>query len=82
MSETTELTCQEVVELVTDYLSGAMSTSESTRFEQHLATCPGCTTYLAQMKTTLELAGQLREDSLADDAKRDLLDTFRRWKKS
>jgi anti-sigma factor RsiW len=78
---TEELTCQEVVELVNDYLGGHMSASDRERFEQHLAECDGCTTYIQQMKTTVALAGRLGEDSLTDDVKRDLLDAFRRWKK-
>lgn len=77
----TELTCQELVELVTDYLDGAMPASERGRFEAHLATCEPCTTYLEQMKTTIAMSGQLREDALGDEAKRDLLEAFRRWKK-
>lgn len=81
MSDLQELTCQEVVELVSDYLGGAMSTPERERFEQHLAGCDGCSTYLEQMRITIELSGRLGEESLPDEAKRDLLEAFRRWKK-
>jgi anti-sigma factor RsiW len=81
MTDVPELTCKEVVELVNDYLGGAMAASDRARFESHLAACDGCTTYLQQMKTTVELTGRLGEDSLADDAKHDLLEAFRRWKK-
>jgi len=77
-----ELTCKEVVELVNDYLSAVMPAADRPRFADHLAECPGCSTYLEQMKTTIELTGQLREDELGDDIKRDLLEAFRRWKKS
>ena len=76
-----ELTCKEVVELVTEYLDGAMSAADRERFDAHLATCEACTTYLEQMRTTIAVSGQLREDGLTEDAKRDLLETFRRWKK-
>ena len=81
MTDVPELTCKEVVELVNDYLGGAMSASDRARFEHHLTECDGCTIYLQQMKTTVELSGRLGEDSLTDDAKRDLLEAFRRWKK-
>ncbi len=77
----TELTCKEIVELVTEYLDGAMPAADRGRFEAHLATCEACMTYLEQMKTTIALSGQLREDALGDDAKRDLVEAFRRWKK-
>ena len=76
-----ELTCKELVELVTEYLDGAMPAAERGRFEAHLATCEACTTYLDQMKTTIAVSGQLREEALPEDAKRDLLEAFRRWKK-
>lgn len=77
----TELTCREVVELVTDYLNGALAEPERARFEAHLAGCEPCTAYLQQMRTTVELSGRLDEDSLPDDVKRELLAAFRRWKR-
>jgi anti-sigma factor RsiW len=49
------MTCQELVELVTDYLEGAMSAADRARFEEHLAICPGCQTYLEQMRQTMRL---------------------------
>jgi anti-sigma factor RsiW len=47
------MTCQELVELVTDYLEGALSREDAARFEEHLATCPGCEVYLEQVLTTI-----------------------------
>ena len=81
MTGVPELTCKELVELVNDYLGDALSAADRERFEQHLTGCDGCTTYLQQMKTTIELTGRLGEESLTDDVKHDLLDAFRRWKK-
>jgi anti-sigma factor RsiW len=49
------MTCQELVELVTDYLEGTMSAGDRARFEEHLAVCPGCQTYLEQMRQTMRL---------------------------
>jgi anti-sigma factor RsiW len=78
-----ELVCQEVVELVTAYLSHALAPGERVRFEKHLLTCPPCTEYLAQMKTTIELAGGIGQAPAAGEGKgeapEDLLGLFRRW---
>jgi anti-sigma factor RsiW len=75
-----ELTCKEVVELVTDYLSSSLPDGDRARFEAHLAGCEPCTAYLQQMRATVELTGRLDESALPDDLKRGLLDAFRRWK--
>jgi anti-sigma factor RsiW len=53
-----ELTCQELVELVTDYLDGALPEAERVRLEEHLAECPGCRAYVEQIRTTARLAGE------------------------
>ena len=74
------LTCQELVELVTDYLEGALPAAERARFEAHLATCDGCDAYLEQMRQTIQLAHRLSEDSLAPPVREGLLRTFRDWK--
>jgi len=47
------LTCQEVVELVTEYLEGAMDPATSARFEAHLANCDGCAAYLDELRFTI-----------------------------
>jgi anti-sigma factor RsiW len=52
-----ELTCIEMVELVSDYLEGALSWRMRRRFERHIAGCDGCTRYLEQIRTTVRLAG-------------------------
>ena len=76
-----ELTCKEVVELVTEYLSDAMADADRARFDAHLAGCDPCTEYLRQMRTTIALSGRLDPAAMPDDVKRDLVDAFRRWKK-
>jgi anti-sigma factor RsiW len=73
------ISCQELVELVTDYLEGRLSWSDRRRVENHLAGCEGCTRYLAQMRVTIATTGQLREEDLSDEAKTALLDAFRSW---
>jgi anti-sigma factor RsiW len=76
-----DLACRELVELVTDYLEGALAPEERTRFELHLARCPGCTVYLRQLHGTLRTAGRLTERSLPDEARDRLLRAFRHWKR-
>jgi anti-sigma factor RsiW len=73
-----DLMCKEVVELVTDYLSRAMRPEERVRMEQHLLACPPCTAHLAQLRTTLELAGGLNRDHHDVPVDDDLLALFRR----
>jgi predicted anti-sigma-YlaC factor YlaD len=70
-----------MVELVTEYLEGAMSPREIAIFENHLSVCPGCTAYLEQMRQTIRLAGKLTEESIAPQARDELLQVFRNWKK-
>jgi anti-sigma factor RsiW len=79
MAATVELTCAELVELVTDYLEGALPLDERGRFEEHLATCGGCSVYLEQMQTTIAAAGRLREEELDPQARDELLAAFRGW---
>jgi anti-sigma factor RsiW len=81
-ADAVELVCQEVVELVTEYLAGTLPPRDHARFEQHLATCPPCTAYLAQVRTTLDLAADLGSGDArppAGDVARQLGDLFRRW---
>jgi anti-sigma factor RsiW len=75
-----ELACQQVVELVTDYLEGAMSRADRRRFEGHLAGCPHCTEYLAQIRETIRLAGRVTPDDLTPQMTTDLTDLYRRWR--
>lgn len=75
------MTCKELVELVTEYLEGALPPDERERFEAHLAACQGCTNYLAQMRQTIKLMGKLTEDSISPEASSELLRIFRNWKK-
>jgi predicted anti-sigma-YlaC factor YlaD len=82
MTNETELTCQELVELVTDYLEGALSAQGRERFDQHLAKCTGCRNYLAQMRHTISSLGRLSEQDIPAQARDDLLAVFRHWKKA
>jgi anti-sigma factor RsiW len=77
-----ELSCKELVQLVTAYLEGALDPPDRARFEQHLAECPGCTAYVEQMRTTIRLLGTLSEATIEPDATNALLAVFRNWKSS
>lgn len=74
-----ELTCQELVELVTDYLDGVMPADERARFEAHLDDCPYCSTYLDQIRQTIRLTGRLSEATLPEEIRAALLHRFRDW---
>jgi anti-sigma factor RsiW len=80
MRTTQEISCQELVELVTDYLEGALSRGERRRFEQHIAKCPLCTEYLNQMRQVIRTLGVITEESIAPQAREELLAAFRDWK--
>ena len=75
-----ELTCRELVRLVTDYLEGELPETDRRRFDAHLTKCEGCTTYLAQVRDTIRITGTLTEESLAPEARDELLAAFRTWK--
>ena len=82
MTDVQALSCQELVELVTDYLEGALSVEDVNRFERHIAGCDGCTRYLEQIRATIALTGSLTLADLAPEAETALLDAFRNWRKA
>jgi anti-sigma factor RsiW len=75
-----DLVCQQAVELVTDYLEGKLSARARRRFEAHLAGCPHCTEYLAQMRETIRLTGRLEPEDLTPQARDEIVDLYRRWR--
>ena len=76
----TELTCKELVELVTDYLEDTLPAGDRARFEEHVSMCEGCQMYIDQMRDMLTLLGSLSTDSLSPDAERELRAAFRGWR--
>jgi hypothetical protein len=76
-----DLSCREVVELVTDYLEGRLAPAEHDRVAAHIDWCPGCLTYIDQMRETIRLTGRLREEDLVPEARELLLEAFRNWKR-
>ena len=75
-----ELACQEMVELITDYLDGALTRSQRKRFEAHLAGCEHCTEYLRQMRVTIQLTGGLRVEDLTPAMHEQFSEIYRRWR--
>jgi anti-sigma factor RsiW len=75
-----ELSCRELVRLITDYLEGTLSVRDRRRFDRHLRGCDGCTTYVEQMRQTIRLAGTLTEEDISPAARGELLAVFRDWK--
>ena len=77
-----DLTCQQVVELVTDYLEHALLPQTQTLLETHLAGCDECTTYLDQVQKTIEMLRQLSQEQVFPGTKQQLLEIFQAWKKA
>ena len=75
-----ELSCRELVELVTDYVEGTLDRRSRRRFDRHIAGCPHCTEYLAQMRETIRITGTLTEEQLDPRARDELLAAFRTWR--
>jgi anti-sigma factor RsiW len=80
MSAPAEMGCQDLVELVTEYLEGALDDDRRAAVEAHLADCEGCSAYLDQIRTTIRVTGTLRDEQIPPEACRPLLDVFRDWR--
>jgi predicted metal-binding protein len=76
-----EMSCRELVQLVTDYLENALSIEDRTRLEHHLVFCTWCVDYLQQMRDVLKVTGRLSEDDLSAEEQEQLLRAFRNWKR-
>ncbi len=82
MSDPTGMSCQDLVELVTEYLEGTLAAEARARLEYHLSLCRPCRDYLEQMRLTVQTLGKLSEDTLPEDARQQLLHAFRDWKRA
>jgi putative zinc finger protein len=80
INTTRALTCQEIVELVTDYIEGTMGGDLRASFEFHLAKCDGCTHYIEQIGATIRLAGSIEPELLSPEFRAGLLAAFRDFK--
>jgi len=77
----TYLSCEELVELVTEYFEDALAPADRVRFEEHIMTCPPCRAHLDQMRRTLRVVGRVPAESISPDAERSLVEAFRGWKR-
>ena len=75
-----DLVCRQAVELVTDYLEDALSRRARRRFEAHLAGCPHCTEYLAQMREIIRLTGRLQPEDLTPRQRDEFVELYRHWR--
>ncbi|HEY7346765.1 MAG TPA: anti-sigma factor [Ktedonobacterales bacterium] len=80
MTISDELSCKEVVGLVTEYLEAALLPKMQTQFEEHVADCPGCQTYLRQIQQTIDMLRKLAEEPMFPQTKQQLLSLFQTWK--
>jgi anti-sigma factor RsiW len=76
------MTCEEFVELVTAYLDGGLPADQRVAFDEHMALCPGCDRYLDQFRKTIDLIGELPEESLSSPAREQLLEAFAAWRRT
>jgi anti-sigma factor RsiW len=82
MATVDDLTCRELVKLVTDYLEGELPLGERRRFEEHLGGCSVCPHYVEQLRATIRVLGKLGEEDVPAPARDALLEVFRAWKRS
>ena len=80
MSATDQVNCQRLVELVTDYIEGALPADVAARLEEHLAACDACTLYVEQMREVQRMAGSIEVEALDPETRDGLLLAFRGWK--
>jgi len=74
------MTCRELVELLTEYMEGTLAEPDRARLEVHVAECPHCEEYLAQMRRTVETLGRLPTEVIDPSRQEELLDAFRGWR--
>ena len=74
------LVCRDAVALMTDYLEDRLGRRDRERLDTHLAACPHCHEYLAQLRAVIDGLGRPEPDDLSDDALDELVDLYRRWR--
>jgi anti-sigma factor RsiW len=76
------LVCQQAVELMSDYVEGALSRRDRRRLEKHLANCDACTAYLEQLRVTIAASGVVTPDDLTPDALNTLTELLERFREN
>lgn len=74
------LHCRDAVALMTSYLDGELDSRDRARLDAHLAECPHCSEYLAQLRVTVDALGQVGPDDLPEEALDELVNLYRRWR--
>lgn len=82
MPDPTDLTCRQIIDLVTDYLEGGLGREERLNFERHLVWCSWCRDYLDHMRKTIELTGRPDPTEPPSPLREELVEVFRDWKRS
>ncbi|HET8754630.1 MAG TPA: zf-HC2 domain-containing protein [Solirubrobacteraceae bacterium] len=77
MADGSAISCQEVVEVITDYLEGRLSPEQVAIFEAHLELCDGCRWYLEQMRITIAAVGRIEDDAVPAELRDTVLAAFR-----
>ena len=72
-----DIMCKQIVELISDYVEGAMSAEEREQVELHLNLCDGCTDYLQQMRLAIALSGRIEPELLPPELEAELVEAFR-----
>ena len=75
-----DFSCQQIVELVTEYLDASLPTDERVAFERHVTICPPCRGYFAQMRVVTRVAGSIGEEDLSPGMREGLVKAFAHWK--
>lgn len=78
MSAGREVRCVEFVEIVTEWMEGALTDTKREEVEEHIAICPDCTVYLGQLRDTVVVLGDLAEEAPVEPARERLFAEFRR----
>jgi anti-sigma factor RsiW len=74
------LVCRDAVALMTAYLDGELGEPDRLRLEAHLAECPHCSEYLAQLRVTIDALGHVEVDDLPEEAVDELVALYRAWR--
>ena len=82
MSQAHQLICQEIVEVITDYLEGAMDAELRASFDAHLAGCPHCTHYVEQVRAMIRVSGTIEAEELTPEFRTGLVAAFRDWRQA
>lgn len=80
MTQIDEMACNELVEVVTEYLEGTLAEEDRHRLEAHLEECPYCIDYVEQFRETISATEALTLDSITPECRAELLEAFRGWR--